>query len=712
MTPTPPQKAAAPPVARRDPVVRDLHGVRRVDDYAWLRDTGSPRVRAHLDAERAFYDASTAHLTSLVETMAEEMASRTPATDSSVSWRLDAFSYYTRTPSGSEYAQLLRDLLPHDDHTATESVAETPSGHESGNDPADSELLLDPATLAGGSSYVDLGVSLVSPDERLLAYSVDTTGDEVFTLRFRDLSTGDDLEDSVARTYYGGGWSVGAGHFFYTVHDEAYRPYQVWRHAIGTSPDDDVLVFVEADERFEVCVRATRSGDLIVIWSESRDTSEVWVVDAHDASGPARCVQPRRAGVQYHCEHARTSAGDTLLIVTNLDAAEFRLMAAPLADPGADRWAEIVAENPDERLERVDAFGDHLVLSLRTGGMPRLRVLPLDPDGAIVEVECTLPAGTIALSTNTWYRAHSVRVVEQSYTEPPTWWDVDLGTGERRLVRREPVPGYDPEGYVSERVSVEAPDGEDVPVTVVRRHDVPVDGSAPALFYGYGAYEYSFEPDFDRCLPSLLDRGVVFVHAHVRGGGERGRRWWLDGSLAAKQNTFSDHIAVADMFARGLVHPDRIATRGLSAGGLLQAAVFSQRPDRWRAVVAEVPFVDVVTTMLDPSIPLTANEWDEWGDPRQSDAFAWMLAYSPYDNLPEPGSRPPLLVTGAVNDPRVMVWEPAKWVAALRETDPAWSPRCLFRCEVGEGAHSGPSGRFAHQRYEAEVYAWVLSHIG
>ncbi len=294
--------------------------------------------------------------------------------------------------------------------------------------------------------------------------------------------------------------------------------------------------------------------------------------------------------------------------------------------------------------------------------------------------------------------------------QPPVWADVapDGSSTDRPA---SPTPHHDPTHYVTERRTFPAPDGTPVPATIVRHRETPLDGTAPALLYGYGAYESPFEPEWDPALPSLLDRGVVYVHTHIRGGGEGGRRWWLDGRLEHKQNTFSDHLAVADGLV-GLVDGDRLATRGLSAGGLLQGAVFSQRPDRWRAVVAEVPFVDVVTTMFDEETPLTINEWDEWGDPRRRADFDWMLAYSPYENLPPAGSRPDLLVTGALHDPRVMVREPAKWVAALRASDPDWSPHCLFRCEVGAGAHVGPSGRFGHLDYEAEVYAWVLDRLG
>ncbi len=303
-------------------------------------------------------------------------------------------------------------------------------------------------------------------------------------------------------------------------------------------------------------------------------------------------------------------------------------------------------------------------------------------------------------------------VADGSYVHPWVWSSVDLATGERSEAHRQEAPGHDPDAYVCERRELPSADGVLVPATVVRHRDTPLDGSAPALLYGYGAYEAVFEPEWDVALPSLLDRGVVFVHAHVRGGGEGGRGWYLDGRLDRKQNTFSDHVAVADGLVRaGLVDGTRLATRGLSAGGLLQGVVFSQRPDRWRAVVAEVPFVDVVTTMSDATVPLTPQEWGEWGDPRKEEEFRWMLAYSPYDNPPPPGGRPDLLVTGAVHDPRVLVAEPAKWVAILRHTDPEWSPRCLFRAETGAGAHTGPSGRFAHLAYEAEIQAWLLDKL-
>lgn len=697
--PTVSTPVTSPPQARQEPFEHTEHGVRRADPFHWMRRIDSPGLLAHLEAERAWYGSATGHLSSLVETLRSEMTSRVPPTDRSVSWRRQGFSYYTVVPAGRDYPQLMRN--PHEDRGASGSHAD--------------ELLLDANALDDDSGYLDLGLTSVSRDGRLLAYSVDRTGDEVFRLHFRDLASGDDLGDEVPRTYYGGAWSADSRQFFYTVHDEAYRPFQVWRHALGTDVSEDVLVLEEPDEQFELNVRPARSGGLLVLWADSRDTSEVWVVDATTPDLPARSVGGRRKGVEYHAEHALLPDGsDALLLVTDDDAVEFRLARCPVprdADQDHTTWSPVRPEDPSERLERVDAFAGHVVLSMRSGGRRRLRVLPvdaLDSDGFVVDP--LFDVGTLTLARNPELGATSVTVADSSYLQPTVWSDLDLRTGERTERHRQEAPGHDPGRYVCETRTAEAPDGTAVPFTVVRHRDTPLDGSAPALLYGYGAYEAVDDPAFDPALPSLLDRGVVFVHAHVRGGGEGGRRWWLDGHLESKQNTFTDHLAVADGLA-GLVDGSRLVTRGLSAGGLLQAAVFSQRPERWLAVVAEVPFVDVVTTMFDASVPLTATEWDEWGDPHRKEEFDWLLAYSPYDNLPPAGSRPDLLVTGALHDPRVMVWEPAKWVAALRASDPEWSPRCVFRCETGAGAHVGPSGRLGHLAYEAEVYAWILDHL-
>jgi oligopeptidase B len=678
----------APPTAPRKPSVYSLHGIERIDDYDWMRDAKA--VRGHLVAERRHYEAAMAHTAHLQQELVSKMAGRTPQTDSSVSWRRGAFVYYTRILSGREYGQLFRKK-----HNKTDETAVS---------------VLDLDALAAASGYVELGVCEVSPCDRYLAYSVDTTGDEVYELRFRDLTTGEDLLDRVPGTYYTGAWSADSRAFYYTVVDAVYRPHEVRLHRLGRTADaadaadtaGDPLVYREDDRRFELTVQATRSGELVTITAANRDTTEVWLVDDTEM----RSIAGRRPGREYRVDHDATSG--RLVIVTDDGHQEFRTVTAPLTGPGRlDEWTPLGEPDPAERILAADCFARHIVLSLRRGGEPLLRVIPLD-GGKPYEVGAELPTGRIAHVRNEVYDTRSITIETGSYTEPTRWYSLDLDTGEPTLVKMAEVPGYDPSQYVSERHWVTARDGVLIPVTVARRADVPLDGSAPCLYHGYGAYEATDDPEFETALSVLLDQGVVYAVAHIRGGGQMGRDWWFQGRCGNKITSFHDYIDVAEWLADGRV--SKPATRGRSAGGLLQGAVYGMRPDLWAAVVAEVPFVDVVTTMLDDSIPLTVNEWEEWGDPRRHEDFEWMLAYSPYDNVPE-GRRPPLLATGAVHDARVMVHEPAKWVAKLRATDDADST-VLFRVEVDEGAHSGPTGRYAHLHYEAEIFAFILEALG
>jgi oligopeptidase B len=717
LTPVTTLQPSAPPEARRstDRLVRP--GWSRPDPYAWLHDTSSTEVTEHLLAERSWYDTSVSHVHSLTEELRSAMVRCLPDAERSPMWSRRRFSYYKDTPVGKEYPRICRRNRDNSGFDATDRVVRGHHDHgfSTSDDLAD-EVLLDASDLLGPEGYLELGVTLVSPDEDLLAYSVDTTGDEVYRLRLRDLTTGRDLPEEMPRTYYGGAWSADSAWFFYTVHDGAYRPFQVWRHRVGTTAEEDVLVLEEPDGRFELRLRGTRSGDWVVAWAESSTTSECWVVDARDPASAPRSTGGRRDGVKYRVEHRRGPGVADLLVVTD-DRTEGRLMTAPLPGPeGQDwsAWSQARAEDPAVHLRQADSFAAGVVLSVRTGGDHALWVLPHDDLAGAPRVIASLaPGGGVHLARSTDPDAGWATVKDESWLSPPAWSRVDLTTGERVVVHRGEAPGHDPGAYVVERRTFPSADGTLVPASLLRHRDTALDGSAPALLWAYGAYGYTFEPEWDPGLPALLDRGVVWVHAHVRGGSEQGRAWYLDGKMGRKQHTFDDLVAVADgLAAGGLVDPDRIATRGLSAGGLLQGAVLSQRPDRWRAVVAEVPFVDVVTTMFDETTPLTITEWEEWGDPRIPEQLAWMAAYSPYENIPPAGGRPDLLVTGAVHDPRVMVREPAKWVAALRHSDPEWSPRCLFRCEVGAGAHSGPSGRYGHLAYEAEVYAWVLDRVG
>ncbi len=697
-----------PPICPRRPFVHDAQGVRRVDDYAWLRDTADPEALAYLQDERHHYDRATAHLAGLRAELASELVGRTPRADLSVRWQQCGTQWSVQLRAEDQHERLLR-VDPHD---GAETVA------------------LDVNALAAGSGhYADVGVRLPSPDGRLLAYAVDLTGDEVFELRFRDLSTGLDLPDVVDRCYYGGAWSADSGTFFYTVHDQLNRPDQVRRHRIGDDPATDAVVVDERDQRFELHLHGSLDGGWIVVTAASRDTTEVQLVSALHPEERPRLVAPRRRGVEYRVQPlpggwSGVAADHQLLLVTNDGRDEFDLRLAQVprsggsGDPSSWRPVPQAPLADGERLVSAVALERHVVLRIRRDCEPLLRVLRRrsvdDEASAPVEVTAGVPHGQVRLWHPDDWAATSLLVVEENLVTPPAWYRIDLASGERRLLKRTPVPGADLDRYVTERVWARAPDGTQVPVTLARRRDIGPGQSLGTLLYGYGAYEACSWPQFEAGTLSLLDRGVVFAIAHVRGGGELGRAWWNGGRLRHKQHSFDDFVAARDaLVAAGWAPEDGVVSRGLSAGGLLQAAVFSQTPDRWRGVVAEVPFVDVVTTMSDPTIPLTVNEWDEWGDPiHDRGDFAAMRAYSPYDNPPPPG-RPALLVTGALHDPRVLVHEPAKWVAKLRATDDQSHPSPLvLRVELGEGAHTGPSGRFAHLGYEAEVLAWVLDVLG
>ncbi|HEX5189900.1 MAG TPA: prolyl oligopeptidase family serine peptidase [Streptosporangiaceae bacterium] len=696
----------APPVAPRMTAVRALHGSSEPDDYAWMRDHERPELRGYLTAERGYYDAHAALLSALASRLAAESAGRIPdQAEDSVGWPLSGFIYRTRTPQGRENLQFLRS--------------------QSGE--SREQLLLDENIIGAETGYVDVAVREPSPDGSLLAWSADTSGAEIYRLRIRDLRTGADLPDVIERSYPGVAWSADATQLFYLVPDELNRPFQLWRHQVGTPGASDVLVYSEDDARYELTLHASRSGQFAVITSACRDTTEVRLIPLADPLREPIVVEPRRRGVEYRVDHVRSAEGGPfgpasplgsgwLAVVTDDGEPEFTLKRAPADAPGAGNWTNvdcpaIAPARSDTRLHACDVIGDRLLLTLRWAGAPMLAITDLQ-GGNVIEVRSAFPAGSISVEHAEDYDAGSVIVMEESLTEPPAWSRLDLATGERRLLKRKDVPGYDPSRYVTEQVSAYARDGQAIPVTLAYAHRTPLDGTGPCLLYGYGAYEACSDPEFSVGLPSLLDRGVVYGIAHVRGGGEGGRTWWQQGRLRSKPTTFTDFIDVADWLAdNARVDGDRIVSRGLSAGGLLQGAVYSMRPDRWRAVVAEVPFVDCVTTMLDPSIPLTINEWDEWGDPRDPDDYACLRSYSPYDNPPA-GRRPALLVTGAVHDPRVAVHEPAKWVARLRATAGQDDGPVLFRVELGAGAHTGPSGRFAQANYEAEVHAFVLDAMG
>jgi oligopeptidase B len=694
---------SAPPVA---PVAADLNIAvppapdgAPPDPYAWMRDPDLPALHDYLTAERAYYDRAMAPTRGLQDRLLAELTARVAPAEDSVTWRRGGFEYFTRVAPGQELEQFCRTAGP----GAPVQVL------------LDQNLLrADPACTGG---YVDVAVREVSPDGRLLAYSVDFTGDELFQLRIRDLATGQDLPDRIDRTYYTLGWAADSRSLFYVLTDELYRPHEVWRHELGTDPAGDVRVYRDDDERYALTVRATRSGGYVLIETESVETTETLLIPADAPRTPPAVLEPRSPGIEYHADHADGPDGGEFYLVTNDRAEEFRLVRAPARAPGRAHWTEVIAGSPDTRLVSCRVFGPYLVVEQRHAAAPQLRVVHR-ASGEQRLIEAGGPQYSLALGINEDYPATAVTVRTESLIDPPSWHDVDLATGRWQLRKRKDVPGYDPAGYLTQRVAATAADGTVVPVTIAYRRGLRQDGTAPCLLDGYGAYEDCYWPEFSVATPSVADRGAVYAVAHIRGGGEGGRRWWLQGRLDHKRNTFTDFIAAADMLAdQGWAAPDRIVSRGRSAGGLLQGAVFTMAPRRWRAVVAEVPFVDVVTTMSDPTIPLTINEWDEWGDPRDDPAMrAYMRSYSPYDNMPA-RPWPDLLVTGNVHDTRVLIKEPARWVARLRATaaadpDSGAASRVLFRAELGTEAHMGPTGRYDKLRYEAEVLAFIVTATG
>ena len=702
---SPSTSVSAPPAARRVPVERTHHGDTVVDHYAWLRDRDDPSVVAHLEAENAWTAQVMAPTADLQERIFREIKSRILETDLSVPTRDGDWWWFSRTAEGAQYAVHCR--VPAEPGPLT--LATAPPPLEPGVPLPGEQVVLDENALAGDSDYFALGVFDATPSHRLLAYATDHDGSERYRLRFRDLDTGDDLPEVIPDVTYGSAWANDERTFFYVRPDEAMRPFQLWRHRLGSAPDSDELVYTETDERFFLSVGRTKDDRFIELHLGSKVTDEVRVLATDDPDGEFRVIAPREQGVEYSVEHH----GDRFVILTNVDGAEnFCVMTAPDTDPGRDRWEVLVAHDPDVKISGLDVLADHLVLFERADGLRRIRVRRLS-DGETWALDTPEAVGTPGGGANPTFDTSVLRFSYTSMVTPSSVFDVDLATGERVLRKQQPVlGGYDPDRYVTERVWAVADDGERIPMSLVSRRDRPRDGSAPALLYGYGSYEHSIDPGFSSLRMSLLDRGFLFAIAHVRGGGEMGRRWYTAGKELAKANTFTDFVACArHLVAEGWTSPERLGARGGSAGGLLMGAVTNLAPDAFGAVVAEVPFVDALNTILDPSLPLTVTEWEEWGNPLADPAiYAAMKGYAPYENVREGVDYPALLVTAGLNDPRVSYWEPAKWVARLREVGvPA--DRVLLKTEMGAG-HQGPSGRYDAWRDEALVHAFLIRALG
>ena len=697
------EPTSTPPQPDQRPVERTHHGDTVVDPYAWLRDKDDPAVVAHLHAENEHTAAATAHTQALQDELFEEIKGRIQETDLTVPVRSGPWWYFARTVEGSQYGVHCR--VPASGSRLT--IEEAPPTIEPGVPAADEQVLLDENVLAGDSDYFALGAFDVSPDHRLLAYSTDHDGSERYTLRLRDLTTGDDLADEIPDVSYGTAWSDDATVLFYVKADAAQRPYQLWRHRLGTATADDVLVHDEADEHFFLSVGRTKDDRYVVLHLGSKVTDEVWLLPGGEPDGAFRVVEPRRHGVEYSVEHQ----GDRFVILTNADGAEnFALVSAPDDAPGRENWSVVIPHDPEVKLSGVDPYADHLVVHERAGGLRQIRVLRVS-DGSSYRLEQPEEVSTVGGGANAEYDTTVMRYGYTSMVTPSSVFDVDLLTGERVLRKQQPVlGGYDPADYVTERLWAMADDGTRVPISIVARRDRSRDVPGPALLYGYGSYEASMDPGFSSVRLSLLDRGFAFAIAHIRGGGEMGRRWYLDGKELAKRNTFTDFVACArHLVDEGWTTPSQLGIRGGSAGGLLMGAVTNLAPDLFGAVVAEVPFVDALNTILDPSLPLTVTEWEEWGNPLESpEVYDYMKSYAPYENV-EAVSHPAMLVTAGLNDPRVSYWEPAKWVARLREVTTGDRP-ILLKTEMGAG-HQGPSGRYDAWRDEAFVLAFLLDHL-
>lgn len=689
--------AIAPPVADRRPVTRELWGETIVDELGWLRDAEDPEVLDHLRAENAYTESILAPVAELQDALYEEIKSRVKETDLSVPVVKDGWAYYVRTVEGEAYPI----------HCRRAAVDGEPG------DSADEIVMLDENIEAGDAEFFDVGPFDVSPDQRLLFWGWDTTGDERYTATFRDLDTGEDLADRLADITPSSAWSVDNRTIFYVRPDEANRPYQVWRHRLGTDQSEDDLIFTEQDERFFVGVGLEKDHSFIQIAVSSKITDEVRLIPADQPGAEPHLVAERRQGIEYAVAHHH----DRLVILTNRDGAEnFKVMVASDDDPSFDRWEDLPIEGHDGAADRpvmisdIDVAADHLVLFERADGQTRIRVRRWD-DGSIIDIAQPESVSTVWPGANPEFETHKLRYGYSSMVTPASVFSVDLNTGERTLLKQQEVLGeFDPDAYRTERLWATAPDGTRVPMSLVYRADRS-EGPGPCVLYGYGAYEISIDPMFSPARLSLLDRGFCFAIAHVRGGGEMGRSWYLDGKFEHKPNTFGDVIACArHLIAQRWTRPEDLVVRGGSAGGLLVGAVINAAPELFAAAVAQVPFVDALNTMLDAALPLTVTEWEEWGNPAaDEDIYRVMRGYAPFENI-RPVGYPSVLATGGLHDTRVGFWEPAKWVQELRRHTTSEWPILLWT-DLGAG-HGGPSGRYDAWREEARILAYILWALG
>jgi oligopeptidase B len=714
-----------PPTVPKRPFTITRHGDEREDPYYWMMDREDESVLAHLRAENEFLSESFAELKPLEDELFEEIKSRIEETDISVPVRKGAWWYFERTREGLNYPLSCRVPATSEDLTPPEIDPLTSLEGE--------VVILDENQEAGDSDYFSVGVLAVSPDDDWVAVGTDFDGDELHHVTVRPLAAQAPVTDELDDVHYGFAWAMDSRHFFYTRVDEAKRPFQLWRHELGSDTSTDALIFQEDDAQYNLSVGRSRDDAVIYVHLGSSMTTEVHYLDAHDPTSPLQLLEARRHGIEYGVEHYVDDLGVAWwLKVTNEGATDFRLLARTV---DGDEWREVIAERPGSRLDGVDAFKTFLAISERHDGGAAVRIVATlrgdDPFGNdLLErsrfIDGPASPSTVQLSANPNFDTSQLRVSVTSLVTPRLVGDVVVSTGEM-IVRKQQIVlgGYDATQYVTGRLWVAASDGVKVPVSVVARADlldVDAEGAlhartpSPFLLYGYGSYEISIDPSFSSLRLSLLERGVIFAIAHIRGGGEMGRSWYETGKLAQKPTTFSDFVAVARaLIGDGWTTSEQLAIRGGSAGGLLMGAVMNLAPELFRCVVADVPFVDALTTMLDATLPLTVGEWEEWGNPDASaTAYRTMKSYSPYDNVTAtnadgtPRVYPHLFASGGLNDPRVGFWEPTKWVLKIRDVND--ENVAYLKTEMGAG-HGGPSGRYDAWRDEAQALAWTLREI-
>lgn len=695
-----------PPIAAKHPITRQFHGRSFVDDYEWMRDKESAETLDYLRAENAYTEQETAHLKELTENIFQEVKSRVKETDMSVPSRRGQYWYYGRSVEGKNYGISCRVPVAEDADPWTAPVIPEEGA------PEGEEILLDANELAEGTEFFAMGASTVSDSGNLLAYSVDTAGDERFSLVIKDLRTGELLSDRLDGIFYGATW-VGDDYIFYTTVDDAWRPDTVWRHKVGTEQSEDVQVMHEADERFNIGVGSIRSEKYLFIVICSKLTSETWVLDRTDPEGEFQVLWQREAGVDYDVDYAEIDGQAYWFVTHNASGPNFTLATTPLAvgeDLAPLRDLDVlIPHREDARLEGVDTYRDQVVVGYRRGGIGRAAIMDVRHGWSeFKELNFNEELYTVSVGGNPEWDAPVLRVSYTSFIQPSQLFDYRVETGEYTLLKEQEVPGgYNKDDYVAYRMWTQASDGTQIPVSIVHRADLDRTKANPTLLYGYGSYETSMDPYFSVFRLSLMDRGMIFAMAHVRGGGEMGRTWYDDGKLLQKKNTFTDFIAVADdLIARGVTTADQMVAEGGSAGGLLMGAVANMAPDRFTAIQASVPFVDPLTSVLKPELPLTVIEWEEWGDPyHDPEVYDYMKSYAPYENVTAQ-NYPDILAITSLNDTRVLYVEPAKWIAKLRDT--AKGGQFLLKTEMVAG-HGGVSGRYNKWRQNAFEYAWAIS---